>query len=93
MYQWSEEQLMVRDAVRRFVEEEIKPNLEELEHGDTPPYDVLRKMIRTFGIDVMARDRVKRRIDAEKSGDPTPERDGGGMGSAMAVIPIIELCR
>ena len=93
MYQWTDEQVMVRDAVRRFVEEEIKPNLEELEHGDTPPYDILRKMVRTFGIDAMARDRFKRRIDAEKSGEPAPERDGGGMGSAMAVIPIIELCR
>ncbi|MDQ3757912.1 MAG: acyl-CoA dehydrogenase family protein [Actinomycetota bacterium] len=93
MYQWSDEHLMVRDAVRRFVEEEIKPNLEELEHGDTPPYDVLRKMVRTFGIDAMARDRFQRRIDAEKNGEPLPERDGGGPGAAMAIIPIIELCR
>jgi alkylation response protein AidB-like acyl-CoA dehydrogenase len=90
MYQWSDEQVMVREAVRRFVEEEIAPNLEELEHGDTPPYDVLRKMIRTFGIDAMARESFKRRLDADGS-----ERSGGGseMGAAMAVIPIIELCR
>ena len=98
MYQWSDEQLMVRDAVRRFIEDEIKPNLEELEHGDTPPYDVLRKMIRTFGMDAMARDSFKRRIDAEKAGE---SQDGGaanigggrGEGAAMAIIPIIELCR
>ena len=44
MYQWSDEHQMMRDAVRRFVEKEIVPNIEELEHGDTPPYDVLRKM-------------------------------------------------
>ena len=92
MYQWSDEQVMVREAVRRFVEEEIVPNLEELEHGDTPPYDVLRKMIRTFGIDAMARESFKRRLDS----DGSVERGGGGggdMGAAMAVIPIIELCR
>jgi hypothetical protein len=95
MYQWSDEQVMVRDAVRRFVEDEIKPNLEELEHGDTPPYDVLRKMIRTFGIDAMARDSFKRRIEAEKAGEaPAPRgRGGDGMAAAMSVIPIIELCR
>jgi alkylation response protein AidB-like acyl-CoA dehydrogenase len=93
MYQWSDEQLMVRDAVRRFVEEEIKPNLEELEHGDTPPYDVLRKMVRTFGIDAMARDSFKRRIDAERNGEPPPERGSGGAGAAMSIIPIVELCR
>jgi alkylation response protein AidB-like acyl-CoA dehydrogenase len=87
---------MVRDAVRRFVEEEIAPNLEELEHGDTPPYDVLRKMVRTFGIDVMAREQFKRRIDAERNGEPRPSRlegEGGGMAAAMTVIPIVELCR
>ena len=93
MYQWSDEQLMVRDAVRRFVEDEIKPNLDELEHGDTPPYDVLRKMIRTFGIDAMARDSFKRRIEAEKAGETLDRSEGGGTGSAMAIIPIIELCR
>ena len=93
MYQWTDEQLMVRDAVRRFVDEEIRPHLEEIEHGDTPPYDILRKLVRTFGIDVMARDSFKRRIDAEKSGEPAPDREEGVSGSAMRAIPIIELCR
>ena len=50
MIEWSEQHQMIRDAVRRFVEEEIAPNLEELEHGDTPPYDVLRKLISAFGM-------------------------------------------
>jgi hypothetical protein len=30
MFEWSEEQLAIRDAVRRFVEEEVKPNIDEL---------------------------------------------------------------
>ena len=54
MIEWSEQHRMLRDAIRRFVEAEIAPNLESLEHGDTPPYDVLRKMIRAFGMDEMA---------------------------------------
>ncbi|MGH9085196.1 MAG: acyl-CoA dehydrogenase family protein, partial [Acidimicrobiales bacterium] len=33
MFQWSEEQLMIRDAVRQFVEAEIAPRRDELEHG------------------------------------------------------------
>ena len=56
MFEWSEEQLMIRDAVRQFVEAEIAPKREELEHGDLPPYDILRKLFSTFGMDVMARD-------------------------------------
>ena len=50
-----------RDAVRRFVDEEVKPNVEELEHGDTPPYEVIRKLYRTFGLDALVWDSFKRR--------------------------------
>ena len=44
MIDWTEEQLMVRDAVRQFVEAEVAPLREDLEFGDTPPYEVLRKL-------------------------------------------------
>ncbi len=101
MIEWSEQHLMIRDAVRKFVEAEIKPNLEQLEHGDLPPYDVLRKLISTFGMDEMARARFQKQIAREKeqaaSGQPSPdrEREAGGRGDAVAMqlIPIIELCR
>ena len=68
MFEWSEEQLAIRDAVRRFVEEEVKPNVEELEHGDTPPYEVIRKLYRTFGLDGLARDSFKRALERKVSG-------------------------
>jgi len=41
MIEWSEQHQMIRDAVRKFIEAEIVPIVEELEHGDTPPYDAL----------------------------------------------------
>ncbi len=67
MFEWSEEQLMVQDAVRRFIEAEVVPNLEALEHGDLPPYDIVRKLYATFGMDAMARDNFKRQIEREKA--------------------------
>ena len=66
MFEWSEEQLMIRDAVRQFVQAEIAPRREELEHGDLPPYDILRKLFATFGMDAMAREGFKARIEREK---------------------------
>jgi len=108
MIQWSEQQEMIREAVRKFVEAEIAPNLEALEHGDTPPYEVLRKMIRTFGMDEMARARFRKQIAREKAREagvseaprrkPAPDADDELLGSradsaAMQLIPIIELCR
>jgi alkylation response protein AidB-like acyl-CoA dehydrogenase len=96
VYQWSEEHQMLRQVVRQFVEKEIVPLKDDLEFGDLPPYDVLRKMFRTFGMDVAARESFARRIEAEKAGDPgTPpaRAEGGGRDAAMTVIPVIELCR
>src|SRR3954453_14885307 len=95
MFEWSEEQKMIRDAVRQFIEAEIVPKREELEHGDLPPYDILRKLFATFGMDAMAREGFKRRIEAEKSGEKV-ERGAGPRDAnsvAMTMIPIIELCR
>ena len=102
MYAWNEEQLMIRDAVREFVEAEIAPKREELEFGDTPPYDLLRKLFATFGMDQMAKDRFTKTIAFEKSveaaaaaGETPPERESKGEGHdpSLSMIPIIELCR
>ena len=102
MYAWNDEQLMIRDAVREFVEAEIAPRREELEFGDTPPYDLLRKLFTTFGMDQMAKDRFEKTIAFEKSvaaataaGETLPERDAKGAGNdpSTSMIPIIELCR
>jgi hypothetical protein len=93
MFEWSEEQLAIRDAVRSFVEKEVAPQVEELEHGDTPPYEVIRKLYRTFGMDVMAREGFKRALERKTSdAPPRQESEGGGGNAAMMMIPIIELC-
>ncbi|MVF12916.1 acyl-CoA dehydrogenase [Ketobacter sp. MCCC 1A13808] len=101
MIEWSESQRMLRTAVRQFVEKEIAPNLETLEHGDTPPYDVLRKFLRSFGIDAMARQRFEADIaKAKEAGeadesekDPAMVEMMRGEETAMRLIPAIELCR
>jgi alkylation response protein AidB-like acyl-CoA dehydrogenase len=65
--EWSDEQQMVRAAVRDFIEKEVVPHHRELEHGDLPPYDIIRKLFATFGMDAMARDRFERQIAREKA--------------------------
>lgn len=108
MIEWSETQLMVRDAMRKFCEAEIEPHLDTLEHGDMPPYDVLRKMMKTFGTDVMAVERFEKDIEREKAvaaGTAEPvNRDKQAPANAeelaqrmdavaMRMIPSIELSR
>ena len=99
MFEWSDEQRMVRDAVRQFVETQIVPRIDEFEHGDTPPYDTLRKLFRTFGLDAMARDRFARQLERERPGSSSEAastiggEDRGDAAAALSLIPIIELCR
>jgi alkylation response protein AidB-like acyl-CoA dehydrogenase len=103
MIEWSEMHLAIREQIRKFVEQEIAPRREELEYGDTPPYDVLRKLVSTFGLKDMAKMQFEARIAKEKaraaSGEPPREARAPRGGpealneAAMRAIPIIELCR
>jgi alkylation response protein AidB-like acyl-CoA dehydrogenase len=104
MFEWSDEQLMVRAVVRDFNEKELVPHHRELEHGDLPPYDILRKLFAAFGMDAAARDRFERQMAKEKgptdgvepaASAPVAERDPREAANAVAfqMIPIIELSR
>ena len=101
MHEWSDTQVAIRDAVRAFIDAEVKPNVDALEHGDLPPYDVIRKLYRTFGLDEMARHSFKRALERKQAGQAAellpPDEDaaaraGDGGAAAMTLIPIIELC-
>jgi acyl-CoA dehydrogenase len=82
VFEWSEEQRMIREAVRQFVDAEIRPRRDELEHGDLPPYDIIRSLFKTFGMDAMARESFKRNVErqrlAEERADATAATDAAG---------------
>jgi acyl-CoA dehydrogenase len=67
VYKWSETELAIQQAVRQFVDAEIRPIREDLEFGDLPPYDVVRKLWKTFGLDVMAADFVDKQLAKERA--------------------------
>ena len=76
MFEWSETDLMIRDAVRGFIDKEIRPNLDAMESGELPPYPVIRKLFAEFGIDDMAREGVEKMLARERA------RADGGKGGA-----------
>src|SRR6201988_4544841 len=67
MIEWSDTDLMVRDAVRQFIDKEIRPHLDELETGELSPYPIARKLFSQFGLDVMAAESVKKMLDRERA--------------------------
>jgi acyl-CoA dehydrogenase len=103
MLQWSEQHLAIREAFRRFIDAEIRPRLDDFEHGGVPPYDVLRKMITTFGIGELQTARFRSRIAREKAQargetvEREPRSDDSGLdagdAAAISMIPTIELSR
>jgi alkylation response protein AidB-like acyl-CoA dehydrogenase len=98
MIEWSDVDIAVRDAVREFVDKEVRPHIDELESGDLEPYPIVRKLFSTFGIDEMARESLTKRLDRMRAGTEKKSSGGGGMfgdgGSAgMGFVLISELCR
>lgn len=98
MLDWSDVDIAVRDAVREFVDKEIRPHLDELESGDMEPYPIVRKLFATFGIDTMAKESLDKRLEKLRNGDSKPSGARGGMfgGSSspgMGFVLISELCR
>ena len=100
MLDWSDVDLAVRDAVREFVDKEIRPHVDALESGEMEPYPIVRKLFATFGIADMARDSLDKRLDRLREGREPSGRPSGGMlggvggaSAGMGFVVVSELCR
>jgi alkylation response protein AidB-like acyl-CoA dehydrogenase len=99
MLEWSDVDLAVRDAVREFVDKEIRPHVDALESGEMEPYPVIRKLFSTFGIDAMAEESLEKRFARlREGGSSSGGRGSGGMfggdgGSGLGFVVVSELCR
>ena len=100
MLEWSDVDLAVREAVREFVDKEIRPNVDALESGEMEPYPIIRKLFSTFGIDVMARESLEKRLARMRDGGQRSGKAGsGGMfggnsaQAGMGFVVVSELCR
>ena len=92
MYEWSQEHEAIIAVVRRFVDEEIRPNLDDLEHNSVPPYEILRSMYRAFGLRELALERFERQLE-RKTNPGSATSDHSAHDQAAQLITTIELCR
>ncbi|MDT7794672.1 MAG: hypothetical protein QOD59_4113 [Mycobacterium sp.] len=100
MLEWSDVDIAVRDAVREFVEKEVRPHVDALESGEMEPYPIIRKLFMTFGIADMARDSLNKRFARLRDGgQPSEKKSSGGMfggdgaSAGMGFVVVSELCR
>lgn len=99
MIEWSDVDIAVRDAVREFVDKEIRPHVDALESGEMEPYPLVRKLFATFGIAEMSRESLNKRLARMReggkkvSGSPSGGMFGDGGSAGMGFVLIAELCR
>jgi alkylation response protein AidB-like acyl-CoA dehydrogenase len=97
MFEWSDTDLIMRDAVRGFIDKEIRPHLDTLETGEISPYPIARKLFSEFGLDVLAAEAVKTMLDKERARQTVTEKRSsaglGGLGAqaSMAAVLVSEL--
>ncbi|PFX05304.1 Acyl-CoA dehydrogenase [Nocardia farcinica] len=104
MFEWSETDEMIRQAVRGFIDKEVRPHLDALEDGTMSPYPIARKLFAEFGIDAMAGEHVdsllakkRARQEALAAGQEpasTTKRGAGdllGGQASMATVVVGEL--
>ncbi|KZS58242.1 acyl-CoA dehydrogenase [Mycobacterium kansasii] len=96
MIEWSQTDLMMRDAVRQFIDKEIRPKLDELETGALSPYPIVRKLFNQFGLDVLAAESVKSMLDRERAEQHADGESASGSGrfgaqASMAAVMVSEL--
>ncbi|HWD95050.1 MAG TPA: acyl-CoA dehydrogenase family protein [Acidimicrobiales bacterium] len=92
MYEWSKEHEAIIAVMRRFVDEEVRPRIDDLEHHGVPPYEVLRTMFATFGLKDAARERFERVLERKLAGDGATDEPRTS-DPALTIIPTIELSR
>src|SRR3954467_7093522 len=88
MFDFTDEQKMVRKMVRQWADKELAPLVPKMEKGELLPYDTMRKLLKAFGMDEMVRSAFARM----KDGGGEVEKGVGGDPS-MAVMVSMELAR
>lgn len=106
MFTWSETDELVRESIREFIDKEIRPHTDELESGQIPPYDIIRKLFASFGLDTLATEQVQKLLDsreekltghAQDQAPPAGEESTAGRGlrlggqETMALVAVSEL--
>jgi acyl-CoA dehydrogenase len=97
MIAWSDSDLAIQQAVRDWIGKELRPNLDALETGELPPYELIRKLFADFGIAAMAEESLRkilvkerRRLEEPAAEKPQGKKDsGGGLDGVESMVAVL----
>ncbi|MPZ01128.1 MAG: acyl-CoA dehydrogenase [Actinophytocola sp.] len=89
---WSETELLIRDSIREWVDKEVRPHTDELESGEVPPYEIIRKLWADFGVGAMASEALEKLLDKQErraKGEPRGGTSGGSPLAGQEGLPLV----
>jgi hypothetical protein len=86
MFTLDEQTQMVAGVVRQWCQASLTPKLPALEAGEEMPFDLMKKMAKTFGFDAMLGSAVRKRLEKLRAGDAG---DADGMVAEVTKNPMM----
>src|SRR5829696_5414547 len=97
MFTLDEQTQMVAGVVRQWCQATLQPRIPALEAGTEMPFDLMKKMAKTFGFDALLGGAVKKRLEKLRAGDAAdPDKvmsSAGGGNPMMMHVVVKELSR
>jgi alkylation response protein AidB-like acyl-CoA dehydrogenase len=99
MFQLDEQTQMIAGVIRQWCQSTLQPKIPALEAGTEMPFDLMKKMAKTFGFDAMLGGAVKKRIAKLRAGEGGGESmaetmsEAGGKNPMMMHVVVKELSR
>src|SRR3954465_14898892 len=94
MFRLDEQTQMVATMVRQWCQSQLAPRIPALEHGTEQPFELMKKMAKSFGFDAMLGASVKKRIDKLRAGEDTAASAekvlGAGVGNPMMMHVVVK---
>ena len=96
MFRLDEQTQMVATMVRQWCQSQLAPKIPAFEHGEEQPFDLMKKMAKSFGFDAMLGGSVQKRIAKLRAGevsDPDATLAKGVGNPMMMHVVVKELSR
>jgi acyl-CoA dehydrogenase len=92
MFELDEQTQMVATMVRQWCQTQLSPKIPALEAGTEQPFELMKKMAKSFGFDAMLGASVKKRIAKLRSGeaDDGDRQLAKGVGSPMLMHVVVK---
>jgi hypothetical protein len=91
MFRLDEQTQMVATMVRQWCQSQLAPRIPALESGAELPFELMKKMAKTFGFDAMLGASIKKRIAKLRAGEEDAEKNiGASVGNPMMMHVVVK---